>query len=152
MYKISSPLSKNSIPQFWPRIIRRNESKVPFSPVDLYVGVERYILMPDGSNVFKVLMDKMAPFQSKLLRKTDDTVSFKLLIKVRRSTRSLCVFHRSESPIEMKLSTNRRRLNLTPSFPALLGVGVSAELRRPSGNGLRWTKRVPENLEGQLRQ
>lgn len=38
--------------------------------------------MPDGSNVYKVLIEKMAAFQTKLLAETDDTVSYLLLVKV----------------------------------------------------------------------
>lgn len=60
----------------------RCESKVPFELVKLNLGAKRFISMPDGSNVYKTLIGKMDMFQSKLLKETDDTVSFILLTKV----------------------------------------------------------------------
>ena len=54
-------------------------------------GVKRHILMPDGSNAFKVLIDKLTLFQSKLLQKSEDTDAFNRLILVRYPHFSLLV-------------------------------------------------------------
>lgn len=55
---------------------------LPIPPMTLNTGVKRYINMPDGSNVYKVLIEKMAKLQTKLLKDTDDTTAFLLLINV----------------------------------------------------------------------
>ena len=60
----------------------RSESQLPISPMILKLGVKRYIKMPDGSNVYKVLIGKMEMLQNKLLKESDDTISFLLLINV----------------------------------------------------------------------
>ncbi|XP_065205973.1 proteasome activator complex subunit 4-like isoform X2 [Planococcus citri] len=62
--------------------LKLSESQLPVCPMTLKLGVKRYIRMPDGSNVYKVLMEKMALLQNKLLKESDDTISFILLINI----------------------------------------------------------------------
>lgn len=63
--------------------------------------------MPDGSNVYKVLTEKMAAFQTKLLAETDDTVSYLLLVKV-SATNTIVLFNKNlVNPCEKVLYKNR---------------------------------------------
>lgn len=62
---------------------------MPFELLKLNFGIQRFISMPDGSNVYKVLIEKLNLFQTKLMKETDDTVSFMLLTKVIESSSDL---------------------------------------------------------------